>query len=63
MNLDSNIPESISVGKEIKAGEIIGAVGKTALVEVGDESHIHFEIKVGGVTIDPEKELDGAIKK
>ncbi len=63
MNLDSNVPESISVGKEIKAGEIIGAVGKTALVEVGDESHVHFELKVGGVTIDPEKELDGAIKK
>ncbi len=63
MNLDSNLPENISIGKKINAGDVIGAVGKTALIEVGDESHVHFELKVGGVTIDPQKELDGAIKK
>jgi len=63
MNLDSNIPEGLKVGSKIKAGDVIGAVGKTALTEVGDKPHIHFELKVGGVTINPEKELDGASKK
>jgi hypothetical protein len=63
MNLDNVLPEGIAVGKNVKAGDVIGVVGKTALVEVGDDSHIHFELKVGGVTIDPEKELDGALKK
>lgn len=62
-NLDSNLPENISVGKEVKAGEIIAAIGSTALSEVGDESHLHFEIKVGNIIIDPTPELESAIKK
>ncbi len=63
MNLDNTLPEGIKKGAEIKAGDIIGVSGSTALVEVGDEPHVHFELKVGGVTINPEKELDGALKK
>ncbi len=60
MNLDNTLPEGIKKGVSVKAGDIIGAVGKTAIVEIGDDSHLHFELKVGGVKIDPEKELEGA---
>lgn len=63
MNLDSAIPEDIKKGAFVKAGDVIGVSGSTALVEIGDEPHVHFELKVGGVTINPEKELDDAIKK
>ncbi len=63
MNLDSTLPEGIVKGAKIKAGDVIGVLGSTALVEIGDDSHVHFELKVGGVTIDPQKELEGALKK
>lgn len=63
MNLDSNLPEGIKKGVNVKAGDIIGVCGSTALIEIGDEPHVHFELKVGGVPIDPEKELNDAIKK
>ena len=57
MNLASTIPIDIQPGKKVKAGDIIGAIGNTALLEIGDEAHLHFELKVEGVNIDPEKEL------
>ncbi len=63
MNLDSTVPEGVIKGAKIKAGDVIGVSGATALVEIGDDPHVHFELKVGGVTIDPQKELDGALKK
>ncbi len=62
-NLASELPADIEKGKEVKSGDIIGAVGSTALCEIGDDSHIHFEIKVGNTFIDPTPELNGAIKK
>jgi murein DD-endopeptidase MepM/ murein hydrolase activator NlpD len=62
-NLASELPADIVKGKEVKSGDIIGAVGTTALCEIGEDSHIHFEIKVGNTFIDPTPELSGAIKK
>ncbi len=39
---------TVSVGDVVKSGEIIGAVGDSALVEIAEEPHLHFEITVGG---------------
>lgn len=63
MNLDKTLPEGIKKGISVKAGDIIGVLGSTALVEIGDDPHLHFELKVGGVNIDPSKELDDALRK
>ena len=51
-NLDSaNI--SVKEGDEVKSGALIGQVGDTSLSELADESHLHFGIKVNGVSVNP----------
>ncbi len=53
-NLSRESAESLAEGREVLAGELIGSVGDTALCELADESHLHFELKIGGVSVDPE---------
>lgn len=52
-NLADTLPEGIEVGSFVSVGGIIGAVGSTALVEVGEESHLHFEMTLNGDNVDP----------
>ena len=51
----SNLKEQtgVVVGQPVAAGEPIGAVGNTALLEVGHPSHLHFSVTFGGVSVDP----------
>lgn len=56
-NLDEEIPEGISVGTEVKAGTIIGKVGQSAILEIADEPHLHFELWMNGEIIDAEYEI------
>lgn len=44
---------NVSVGDSVKAGDIIGSVGNTALCEVGEPSHIHFAVTKSGESADP----------
>ena len=44
---------AVSVSETILPGYIIGAVGDTALCEVGQESHLHFALSVNGESVDP----------
>ncbi len=50
-NLASEV--SVSVGDEVKSGDAIGAVGDSSLTELADEPHLHFEMKVNGVSVNP----------
>ncbi len=43
-NLRTEIPEGIVAGASVKAGTQIGAVGDTALVEIAESPHLHFEL-------------------
>ncbi len=52
-NLSVTLPEGIEAGAKVKAGETIGYVGDTAMTELADESHLHFEMTVGGIQVDP----------
>ena len=45
-NLADEIP--VSIGETVKSGEIIGAVGDSAIIEIAEEPHLHFELTVGG---------------
>lgn len=45
--------EFVSVGEEVEQGETIGTVGNTAVFEILDEPHLHFEILKDGNQIDP----------
>lgn len=51
--LNSTIPDGIAQGVEVKCGQPIAALGDTALIEVAEEPHVHFEMTVGGVPVDP----------
>lgn len=52
-NLQTAMPEGIAVGKTVAAGERIGSVGDTALIEISDSPHLHFEIRKSDVSEDP----------
>ena len=54
-NLAKDVAEGITVGAEIKKGQQIGNVGDTAVIEMADEPHLHFEMTVGGLSVDPLK--------
>ena len=45
--------EFVQVGEEVKQGQSIGTVGNTAVFEILDEPHLHFEISKDGNEIDP----------
>ena len=52
-NLSPEIAEGIEKDAEVSAGQVIGCIGDTALEEVAEESHLHFEMSVDGVSTDP----------
>lgn len=44
---------SVETGEAVQAGQILGTVGTTALVEVGQEPHLHFEVFRNNQPMDP----------
>lgn len=57
MSLSPELAGGISVGAHIAAGQQIGSVGNTARVESADGPHLHFELRVGGETVDPSEAI------
>ena len=49
---------TVSVGDTVAAGDVIGAVGATALLEAGEEPHLHFSVCQNGAPIDPADFID-----
>ena len=54
-NLGEQLPDGIAPGAAVKAGDVIGAAGESALAEISEESHVHYELKIDGVSVDPAK--------
>ena len=52
-NVAAEFPTGIVEGAKVKAGQQIATVGSTAMVEIADEPHLHFEMTVGGLSVDP----------
>lgn len=52
-NLAKDLAEDIAVGATVKQGQQLGTVGDTAVVEMADEPHLHFEVTVKGLSVDP----------
>jgi len=51
--LNEILPDGIAQGVTVSAGQPIAAVGDTALIEVAEEPHVHFEMTCAGVPVDP----------
>ncbi|MCL2019654.1 MAG: M23 family metallopeptidase [Oscillospiraceae bacterium] len=49
--LDKNV--TVTVGREVSSGDVIGAVGDTAEIEIAEGPHLHFGIKKNEAWIDP----------
>ena len=45
--------EFVVEGEKVTQGQTIGTVGNTAVFEISDESHLHFEIWKDQVAVDP----------
>jgi len=45
--------EFVSEGENLKAGQTIGTVGDSAIYEIVDESHLHFEILKNSESVNP----------
>ena len=44
---------AVKEGDEVKSGALIGLVGDTSLSELAEEPHLHFGVKVEGVSVNP----------
>ena len=52
-NLSKQFAEGITVGAEVEAGQLLGSVGDTAMIEIAEEPHLHVEMTVKGLQVDP----------
>lgn len=59
-NLGEVPADGIAAGVSVKAGQLIGSVGNSAMVEVAEDPHLHFELKVKDVSVDPLEYFDQA---
>lgn len=46
--------DMVKEGDQVKKGQVINGVGDTSLIETGQEPHIHFEMMIDGICVDPQ---------
>ena len=61
-NLDPVLVDGIKENAEIKCGQQIGKVGESAIAELADEPHLHLEMTVNGIAVDPQDYLSEKAK-
>ncbi len=52
-NLSSVHATGVAVGNSVYAGQLLGTVGESALLEIAEEAHLHFEIHLDDEQLDP----------
>ena len=57
-NLADTLPEGIAEGVSVRSGQLIASVGESAMVEVAEEPHLHFEMTVADLGVDPLEYFD-----
>lgn len=46
--------EFVKEGEKVSQGQTIGTVGNSAVFEVAEDCHLHFELLKDGISINPE---------
>ena len=57
-NLSETLPEGIAEGTKVRSGQLIASVGDSAMVEIAEEPHLHFEMTVADLAVDPLEYFD-----
>ncbi len=52
-----DVATGLAAGSAVKSGDTLATVGESALLECGEEPHLHFEMTVGGASVDPKSHL------
>ncbi len=52
-NLAETLGDEITEGAKVTSGQQIGQVGESAIAELADEPHLHLEMTVNGLAVDP----------
>ena len=52
-NLAKELAEGLNTGVEVMKGQLLGYVGDTAMLEIAEEPHLHMEMTVAGLQVDP----------
>lgn len=61
-NLSSILPVGIEPGIEVRAGQLIANIGESAMVEIAEEPHVHFEVMIGDEYVNPLDYLSASVK-
>lgn len=56
-NLDPVVKEGIVIGASVSQGDVIGAVGESAMNEISQDPHLHLELKVNDKHVDPKDHI------
>lgn len=52
-NLAADLAEGLAEGSAVVQGQLLGTVGDSALLEIAEEPHLHMEMTVKGLQVDP----------
>ena len=62
-NLAKDMAQDLAVNSEVKKGQLLGYVGDTAIMEIAEEPHLHMEMTVKGLQVDPLDHFSAAVIK
>lgn len=52
-NLAKELADGLAEGTPVRQGQLLGRVGDTAMMEIAEEPHLHMEMTVKGLQVDP----------
>lgn len=60
-NLAKDMAEGLNIGSTVQKGELLGYVGDSAMMEIAEEPHLHMEMTVGGLQVNPLEYFNAAV--
>ena len=62
-NLAKDLAKDLTVGSTVTKGQLLGYVGDTAMIEIAEDPHLHMEMTVKGLQVDPLDYFSAAVLK